>query len=158
MTQKRLRAGSRVFLGTKRPPLLPQNLWKRWGAKHPTFSNGFAAGGGVLDPQKSTVSGPEALLRNLQYFGSIPCLEILMALVVRTRSRGKEFLSGLISVVCLCVLGPRTLGPGRGSRALGPGAGPGADRARGWFARLRRAYEIKAVSRHRARPADAEEI
>ncbi len=37
--------------------------WKRWGA----FPKGFAMGGGPLRLQKSTTSGPEALLSNLKY-------------------------------------------------------------------------------------------
>jgi hypothetical protein len=45
-------------------PLLPQTHWKRWGAKPPTFSNWFCRRRGALRPQKSTIFGPEASLRN----------------------------------------------------------------------------------------------
>ncbi len=44
-------------------PLLPQNHWKRWAAKPPTFSNMFCGKGGLFGPPKWTISGPEILLQ-----------------------------------------------------------------------------------------------
>jgi hypothetical protein len=50
-------------------PLLPQNPVEKVGASPPTFSNGFRGRRSRLDSQKSAISIPEALLRNLNYNG-----------------------------------------------------------------------------------------
>ncbi len=59
------RQKSHILGGPKRPSYCKAN-WKRWGAKPPNFSNGFDGGRGPFRLNKSAISGPEALLRNLK--------------------------------------------------------------------------------------------
>ncbi len=54
-------------LGFKRPPLTAKPVGKGGGLRPPTFSNKFCAGRRPSRPPESTISGPEALLSNLNY-------------------------------------------------------------------------------------------
>ncbi len=56
-------SGSRGRASWRFGPLLPQNLLEKVGGEAPTFPVGFS---GPFRPAKSTISGPEALLRNLK--------------------------------------------------------------------------------------------
>ncbi len=55
-----------VDVGGLSGSLALQNPLEKVGRSPPPLPEGFAVGGGRVDPSNSTISGPEALLRNLK--------------------------------------------------------------------------------------------